>query len=144
MAGGRIHMTVKGTEDFKRERSTVLYEMQEEARQKAIAEHHAAQRKVRSSTTIHRVKSWTHLFEQIITGSKKHDIRDMRERAYKVGDILHLQEFDMAKGVYTGRSAETRITYITDRLTPCAFSSAVLDQHFGILSLELVDWDDGI
>lgn len=89
--------------------------------------------------TIHEVKSWTFLFRALVSGQKKHDIRDMRERDYKVGDILMLKEFDMATGQYTGHYAECRITYITDKATPCAFSSAVLDRDFAILSLDVVD-----
>lgn len=87
--------------------------------------------------SIHEVKSWTHLFSALASGQKKHDIRDMRERDYKVGDLLILNEFDMTTGNYTGRKAEVEITYITDKMTPCAFSSSVLDRSFGILSVDL-------
>ena len=85
----------------------------------------------------HKVKSWTYLFSALCSGEKKHDIRDMRERNYKVGDELILQEFEQTSGKYTGREATALITYITDKNTPCAFSSAVLDRNFGILSLKI-------
>jgi len=85
--------------------------------------------------TIHTVKSWTYLFDAIASGVKTHDIRDMTERDYKVGDYLLLQRFDQAKGLYTGEQLKVRITYITDKDTPCAFSSAVLSRNFGILSI---------
>lgn len=88
--------------------------------------------------TIHRVKSWSYLFQAIKSGAKRHDLRDMRDREYKVGDILILEEFNQTTGHYTGNSIKCRITYITDRNVCCAFSSAVLDRNFGILSLELV------
>lgn len=87
----------------------------------------------------HRVKSWTHLFQAIMTGEKTHDIRDMRERNYKVGDLMTLQEFNFMTGEYTGREQLVMITYITDKNTPCAFSSSVLDRNFGILSIEKID-----
>jgi hypothetical protein len=90
-------------------------------------------------TPDHKVKSWTFLFEALLCGIKKHDVRDMTERDYKVGDIMLLEEFDPSTGEYTGRTALYRITYITDKNTPCAFSSAVLDRDFGILSLEPID-----
>ncbi len=89
--------------------------------------------------TQHDVKSWSYLFQAIISGQKKHDIRDMRDRDYKVGDTMLLREFDQAKGEYTGNIATVRITYITGRATPCAFSSSVLDRNFAILSLELLE-----
>lgn len=87
---------------------------------------------------VHEVKSWSYLFDAIKDGRKKHDIRDMRDRNYGVGDIMILRRFDQIKGEYTGESLEARITYITNRDTACAFSSAVLDRNFGILSIEII------
>ena len=89
--------------------------------------------------THHIVKSWTYLFDAIASGKKTHDIRDMTERDYKVGDTMGLRRYDMGKGEYTGEKATVLITYITDNKTPCAFSSAVLDKKFGILSVKLLD-----
>lgn len=85
---------------------------------------------------IHKVKSWTPFFQAFKGGSKKHDMRDMKDRKYSVGDMLILQEYDPFKGQYTGDELEMRITYITSRDTPCAFSSAALDRDYCILSLE--------
>lgn len=106
---------------------------------KHVPEHLTVALTMKRIPDIHKVKSWTHLFRPLIEGKKKHDIRDMRERDYKVGDILFLQEFDMAAGRYTGHYAEAVITYITDKQTPCAFSSSVLDRDFAILSVEIRD-----
>lgn len=89
--------------------------------------------------SVHEVKSWTFLFQALVSGLKKHDIRDMTERDYKVGDTLVLKEFDQTSGKFTGREQKAKITYITSSMTPCAFSSAVLKKEFGILSLELID-----
>lgn len=85
--------------------------------------------------TTHIVKSWTWLFEAIASGTKTHDIRDMSERDYAVGDEMVLREWNQSQGEYTGRCLVVEITYITDRRTPCAFSSAVLDRRFGVLSV---------
>jgi len=90
-------------------------------------------------TVVHEVKSWTYLFQPLKAGKKKHDIRDLRDRDYKVGDILRMKEFDPATGKYTGSEILMKITYMTSAATPCAFSSAVLDRNFAILSLELYD-----
>lgn len=87
----------------------------------------------------HYVKSWTHLFQMAKAGVKTHDFRDMTERDYKVGDIMVLQEFDYTKGEYTGDSIDVEITYITDRNTPCAFSSAVLKPGYGVLSIKKIN-----
>lgn len=88
--------------------------------------------------TVHHVKSWTFLFQAIKLGVKTHDIRDKRDREYKVGDFLELNEFDMAAGKYTGDTLRCEVTYITDNETPCAFSSAVLDKNFAVLSIRVV------
>lgn len=87
----------------------------------------------------HEVKSQTHLFQEILSGRKKHDIRDMRERPYSRGDNLKLLEYDHVNGGFTGHWILARITYITDKVTPCAFSPAVLDRNYGILSLLILD-----
>lgn len=85
---------------------------------------------------VHRVKSWSYLFQAAKQGIKTHDVRDMRDRDYKVGDTLVLCEFDQATGTYTGEELECESTYIANRQVPCAFSSAVLDRDFGILSIK--------
>lgn len=85
--------------------------------------------------TIHRVKSWVYLFKAAVAGVKTHDIRNLRERDYRVGDTLILQEFDQTVGKYTGNEQAFEITYITSCDTPCALSSACLDHEFCILSI---------
>lgn len=87
----------------------------------------------------YEVKSWPYLFQAFIEGRKRHDMRDLRDRLYKVGDVMKLREFDQTIGEYTGREALAKITYITSNLTPCAMSSAALDNNFAILSIERVD-----
>lgn len=84
----------------------------------------------------YNVKSWVAFFQAFKRGEKKHDMRDLKDRHYKVGDILNLQEYDPFTGKYTGEEMRMKITYITSRDTPCAFSSAALDNNYCILSLE--------
>ncbi len=86
---------------------------------------------------IHVCKSWTHFFQAIKNGDKKHDVRGMNDRDFKVGDMIQLHEYDNIKGEFTGDICNVYITYITSNVTPCAFSSAVLDKDYCILSLEL-------
>lgn len=90
----------------------------------------------------YEVKSWPWFFEEMINRQKKHDMRDMRDRPYKVGDRMKLREYDPITGQYTGREAIAKITYITSNTTPCAMSSGALDRNFAILSLDVVlAWD---
>ena len=86
----------------------------------------------------YEVKSWPWFFEEMIAGRKKHDMRDMRDREYKVGDLMLLREFDPRTGQYTGRSARALITYITSNSTPCAMSSSALDNDYAILSVSIM------
>lgn len=86
--------------------------------------------------TAHVVKSWPQYFQPLVDGVKKHDMRNMRDRKYKVGDTLTLCEYDPFGTGYTGRESVFRITYITSKETPCALSSAMLDDDGCILSLE--------
>ena len=89
--------------------------------------------------TVHNVKSWVPFFQLLKSGAKKHDMRDMKDRNYKVGDILILEEYNPFIGEYTGDAMKMKITYITSRDTPCAFSSSALDRDYCILSLEKID-----
>jgi hypothetical protein len=86
----------------------------------------------------YKVKSWPVYFQQFLNGNKKHDMRDLRDRPYSVGDTLTLQEYDPFEGKYTGREQEVKITYVTSTQTPCALSSAMLDKNACILSIEKV------
>jgi len=87
---------------------------------------------------VYNVKSWTHFFQAIKRGEKTHDMRDMKDRDYKVGDILNLQEYDPFSGNYSGDEVKVVVTYITSQNTPCAFSSAALKEGFCILSIQLL------
>lgn len=61
----------------------------------------------------YNVKSWVAFFQAFKTGAKKHDMRDLKDRNYKVGDTLNLQEYDPSTGKYTGDEMKMKITYIT-------------------------------
>lgn len=86
------------------------------------------------SATVHQVKSWSHFYDAIARGDKTHDLRK-DDRGYKVGDILMLRRYDIQKGDYTGEECCVLITYITSTQFPCAYSSAVLDRDYVILSI---------
>jgi hypothetical protein len=94
--------------------------------------------------TTYDVKSWTHFFQAIKRGDKLHDMRDLKDRKYKVGDTLVLHEYDPFKGAYTGDTCRVEITYITSADTPCAFSSSALASGYCILSIKKVQDNDRI
>ena len=59
----------------------------------------------------------------------------MKDRDFRIGDTILLREFDNINGGYTGDELPVEITYITSNNTPCAYSSAVLDKDYCILSI---------
>jgi hypothetical protein len=75
---------------------------------------------------IHELKTWPGPFAAVRDGTKTHEIR-VADRPYAVGDVLRLCEWepcstcsalgdyccDSAGGVYTGRSIDVEVTYVT-------------------------------
>lgn len=87
--------------------------------------------------TTHYVKSWPTFFEPISAGTRTSDIRK-KDRPFAIGDTMVLKEFDWQAGRYTGREQEVEITHIISNETPCALSSAVLDNDYCVLSIRKV------
>ena len=85
---------------------------------------------------LHKVKSWSMFFMDIVTGDRTSDIRNTSDRRYAVGDFMLLQEFDPVKQEYTGREQLVKITYIQqNKSNPCAIShDAIRDDH-AVLSI---------
>lgn len=87
--------------------------------------------------SLHELKTWPEWYEPSLTDLKPYELRKL-DRDYKVGDILHLREYQPPKsgfpGYYTGRELKRRVTHI---LTGGKFG---LEEGFGILSLGPVFW----
>lgn len=89
-------------------------------------------------THVHELKSWVGLFEPLLKGEKKHDLRVM-DRDYRIGDICKLREYQPVTKEYTGREVLVRITYITSaEHAACAFSPYALHPGMAVLSVELI------
>ena len=86
----------------------------------------------------HVMKSWTFLFDPIFKGTRTSDIRSKKDREFHIRDTCLLQEYDPATGQYTGRECKVEITHIIDSRTPCALSSAILDDNYCVLSIRKV------
>lgn len=119
-----------------RDQDIIRVEMERITRERS--ERQIAEQKASKPKPDYAVKSWPSFFSAMISGEKRHDMRDKRDRDYKVGDVMLLREYDPFGAGYTGRDATFRITYITSNDTPCAMSSAALDNNFAILSVELL------
>lgn len=71
------------------------------------------------SVHIHHFKIQPEPFEQIVLGTKRHEIRkDDRAIRPRAGDLLVLREFALVEGTeagdYTGREIKKRVTYVSE------------------------------
>jgi Domain of unknown function (DUF3850) len=83
----------------------------------------------KSDPVEHDLKIWPAQFEAICSGAKRHEVRRF-DRAFRVGDILRLREYDPARAEYTGTEARVKVSWIT---APGTFG---LPPDLGVLSIE--------
>lgn len=60
---------------------------------------------------IHEIKCWSEYFHEIISGNKTFELRK-NDRDFKVGDVLHLREYNPERKYFTDRSAMFEVKYI--------------------------------
>lgn len=60
---------------------------------------------------IHDLKCWTEYFDLIADGTKTFEIRK-DDRGFKVGDVLHLRNYDPHTGTYVGDSINAEVIYL--------------------------------
>jgi hypothetical protein len=65
----------------------------------------------------HYLKTRPEFYQAIVDGIKPFEVR-YNDRDYKVGDILHLQEF-ILPNTYTGRHMAKEVTYILSDSNYC-------------------------
>lgn len=59
----------------------------------------------------HELKTWPDYFNALLDGRKRFEYR-RDDRGFKVGDTLHLREWEPTFENYTGREMRVRVTYI--------------------------------
>ena len=62
---------------------------------------------------VHELKIHPEHFKNVVSGDKKHEIRDNEDRNFNVGDTLLLREWEPSLKVYTGLAFDVKITYIS-------------------------------
>lgn len=62
---------------------------------------------------VHELKTWPVSFAGILSGEKTHEWR-RDDRAFNVGDVLHLREWDNVCKTYTSRDAWRLVTWKTE------------------------------
>lgn len=60
---------------------------------------------------LHRLKTWPAPFQAVLDGRKSFEFRK-DDRAYAVGDVLSLSEYDPDAEKHTGREAQVVVAYI--------------------------------
>ena len=75
--------------------------------EKAVSER---DRNMSRKTVTHDLKAWPPLFDPLLTGEKRFDLR-YGDRDFHAGDILHIREWTKKSG-YTGREASFKVTYL--------------------------------
>jgi len=82
-------------------------------------------------------KAWPELFEPILSGKKKYDLR-LNDFEVNEGDILVLKEWDPNTKMYTGREISKKVTYVRKfSLRDLFWPREEIEKHgLQILSLE--------
>jgi hypothetical protein len=62
---------------------------------------------------IHELQIWPEYFDAVKDGSKTFEVREKRDRVFKVGDYLYLKCYSPEHG-YDGREFVTKVTYTLD------------------------------
>lgn len=89
-----------------------------------------------STTVTHELKTWPEYFQAILSGEKKFEIRKA-DRAFRVGDRLHLREYFPNARTYSGRELTVEVTYILD--DESEFGKQALQTNYVVMSIEPVD-----
>lgn len=72
----------------------------------------------------HYLKTLTTFYQEVGNGKKNFEVR-FNDRYFKVGDVLHLQEF-IPPSTYTGREINREVIYILDDSNYCKEGFVVL------------------
>jgi hypothetical protein len=92
----------------------------------------------RKTQMVHDLKIWPIYFQPVLDGIKRFELRSS-DRDYKVGDTLHLREFDPSWGTYSGRSVDVRVTYILTEPMASQFPQLCLMSIESVRSSNAID-----
>ena len=61
----------------------------------------------------HELRTWPRGFRAVLSGLKRYELR-RNDRAFRVGDLLRLREWDPTTNRYSGRWVDVAVTLITE------------------------------
>lgn len=86
---------------------------------------------------IHEKKAWPDMFEAVLIGKKRFDVR-LSDTSYQEGDVLILREWDPNVKEYTGRILKKKVTFVLDTKA-MPYWSGEDSKEFGLSVLSLED-----
>jgi hypothetical protein len=66
-----------------------------------------------TSYTVHDLKTWPEYYDAVEDGRKTFELRK-NDRNFRVGDVLHLQRYDLENQTYTGAHLYRSVTYLIE------------------------------
>jgi hypothetical protein len=88
----------------------------------------------------HDLKSWPHMFDDMVSGLKNFDSRTTADRDFRLGQHIVFHEWDPETSEFTGRSIRRQIIYILDP-DPAIDPDCGLAPDFVVLGLKSADVD---
>lgn len=83
-------------------------------------------------TRLHELKIWPQFFDDVVNKLKTYEVR-VNDRAFQVGDIITMREWDPDVKMYSGRSCQIRILHMTD-----SSHWYMIPNHLAIFGFELL------
>lgn len=80
---------------------------------------------------VHELKIWPKYYRAVIARLKKFEIRE-NDRNFKVGDVIHLKEFEPTTKLFTGRECDVMITYMIEE-------APGMNPGYCLMTIEVVD-----
>lgn len=74
----------------------------------------------------HDLDIYSKYFEAVVDGTKTFEVREKRDRNFKVGNVLLLKEIDELSKKHTGREILKEISYILDDSNYCKNGYVIL------------------
>lgn len=84
---------------------------------------------------VHELDVRADFFIEILEGKKTHEIRQVKETRFLVGDILELNEVDIFSKKYTSRKLKAQVSHVT----PLELGSIY---RFAILSIAVLEGEN--
>ncbi len=87
--------------------------------------------------TRHELKIWPEYFDDVSSGVKRYEVR-RNDRDFKVGDELHLREYNPSSDAYTGRTCLAKVIHLTNGGDDSSPAANLMFETSCILGIEVI------